>query len=404
MRQYEVAVGAGLKILFVHNHYQLQSGEAQVYELDRRAAELAGYEVTCYTRHNRELDYYGPIQRLTLAARTTWAWDTQHSLSQVIERERPAIAHFVNTLPLISPAAFWTCQRLAVPVVYNVQNYRLACPAATFLRDGAVCTECPEHGLSRSVRYGCYRGSRAASLAVAVATQVHRALGTFERAVDRFVVPSAFMAETLIKHAGLDRHKLVVKANSVSPDPGAQTQRGSYLLYAGRLEPEKGVRTLLDAYASLLKPPALKIIGEGSLRAELIARIANDPRLAGVQLLGAVSHTQAVAMIRASLALLVPSEWYEGVPLSLLEAFACAVPVVAGRIGSLAEVVCERRNGLLFEPGDAEDLRAVLSELLAAPAWAKELGASGRASFLAHHTLERNAHSLSKIYRDLLER
>jgi glycosyltransferase involved in cell wall biosynthesis len=338
-----------------------------------------------------------------LAARTTWAWDTQYTLSQVIERERPALAHFVNTLPLISPAAFWTCQRLAVPVVYNVQNYRLACPAATFLRDGVVCTECPEHGLSRSVRYGCCGGSRAASLAVAVATQVHRTLGTFERAVDRFLVPTTFMAQTLIKHAGLDRHKLIVKPNTVAPDPGPQTQRGSYLLYAGRLAVEKGLHTLLDAYALLLKPPPLKIAGAGPLHTELAARIEHDPRLAHVELLGAVPHAQSLALIRSALALLVPSEWYEGVPLSLLEAFACAVPVVAGRIGSLAEVVCERRNGLLFEPGDPEDLRMVLSELLAASDWARELGTSGRETYLAHHTLQSNARALAAIYRELID-
>jgi glycosyltransferase involved in cell wall biosynthesis len=319
----------------------------------------------------------------------------------MIERERPDIAHFVNTLPLISPAAFWTCQRLAVPVVYNVQNYRLACPAATFLRDGAICTECPDHGLSRSVRYACYRDSHAATLAVVLATQVHRTLGTFERAVDRFLVPSAFMAQTLIKHARLDRHKLIVKPNSVAPDPGPQAERGTYLLYAGRLAPEKGLRTLLDAYALLEKPPALKILGEGPLQTELAARIANEPRLARVELLGAVPHAQAVACIRGALALIVPSRWYETVPLSLLEAFACAVPVVASRIGSLAEVVCERRNGLLFDPGDAEDLRAALSELLASPPWAAELGASGRDTYLAHHTLERNASALDAVYREL---
>jgi glycosyltransferase involved in cell wall biosynthesis len=156
---------------------------------------LAGHEVISYTRDNRELDAYGPLRRLSLAARTSWAWDTQRELSRLIARERPTIAHFVNTLPLISPAAFWTCRHHAVPVVYNVQNYRLSCPAATFLRNDAICTECPERGFARSVIHACYRGSRAASL--------------------------------------------------------TQTQRGEYLLFVGRLTVEKGILTLLDASSRL---------------------------------------------------------------------------------------------------------------------------------------------------------
>ena len=172
-----------MKILFIHNHYQLQSGEAQVFESDREAAQYAGHEVVTYTRDNRELDDYGPLRRLTLGPRTSWAWDTQRELSRVIERERPSIVHVVNTLPLISPAAFWTCKRYKLPVVYSVHNYRLACPAATFLRAGAACTECPDHGLVRGVIHGCYRDSRAASLAVAAATQLHRSLGTYAGAV-----------------------------------------------------------------------------------------------------------------------------------------------------------------------------------------------------------------------------
>jgi glycosyltransferase involved in cell wall biosynthesis len=394
---------ASLKVLFVHNHYQLRSGEAEVYELDRRAAQLAGHEVISYTRDNRELDEYGPLQRISLAARTTWAWDSQRALSRIIARERPALAHFVNTLPLISPAAFWTCQRHGVPVVYNVQNYRLACPAATFLRDGVVCTECPERGLWRAVLHGCYRDSRAASLAVAAATQAHRSIGTFAHAVDRFLVPSAFMAQTLVRHAGLDPHKLVVKPNSVSPDPGPRARAGDYLLYAGRLTPEKGVLTLLDAYAELPGAPVLHIVGDGPLRAQLAARLANDPRLARVALLGALPHAQTVAHIRGALALIVPSTWYEGVPLSLLEAFACATPVLAARIGSLAEVVHAHDNGLLFEPGNAVDLRRALTELLDDPQRAAALGASGRATFEASHTLEHNAQALDAIYRDVLK-
>jgi glycosyltransferase involved in cell wall biosynthesis len=149
-------------------------------------------------------------------------------------------------------------------------------------------------------------------------------------------------------------------------------------LFDGRLTVKKSILTLLDAYARLHDAPALRIVGEGPFQAEIAQRLAADPRLQRVELNGALPHEQAVACIREARALIVPSQWYEGVPLGLLEAFACAVPVVAGRIGSLAEVVRQRDNGLLFEAGDAADLARVIGVLLNQPELARLLGARGR--------------------------
>lgn len=389
-----------MKILFVHNHYQLRSGEAFVYEHDRDAARLAGHDVVEYTRDNAEIADYGPLQKLSLAARTVWAWDSQRAISELLVRERPAIAHFVNTLPLISPAAFATCQSHGVKVVCNVQNYRLVCPAATFLRDGAICTECSDFGLHRGVMHGCYHGSRAETLAVATSTAVHRALGTYANAIDRFLVPSEFMARTLAERAGIAREKLRVKPNSVHPDPGVRTGPGDYLLFAGRLTPEKGIMTLLEAYRQLESPAPLRVVGDGPLGSALRAQLSAAP-LKGVELVGQLSHAGAIDEIRGALALVVPSEWYEGVPLSMLEAFACGVPVIASRIGSLAEVVCDGDNGLLFEPGDAGDLAGVMRRAGADENLRAAIGQRARDGFLVHHTLAANAHALDMLYREL---
>lgn len=389
-----------MKILFVHNHYQLRSGEAFVYELDREAAKLAGHDVLEYTRDNAELADYGPLQKLSVAARTIWAWDTQRELKALLQRERPDVAHFVNTLPLISPAAFSTCHERGVAVVWNVQNYRLICPAATLLRNGEICTECSDHGLARSVRYGCYKGSRAATLAVASTTAVHRALGTFAHAVDRYLVPSEFMAQTLIERAGIEPNKVRVKPNSVDPDPGARSETGRYLLFAGRLTPEKGILTLLDAYASLESRVPLRVVGDGPLRVELRRRVEAGS-LRNVELIGPLPHDQVMTQIRGALAMIVPSEWYEGVPLSLLEAFACAVPVVAAGIGSLREVLVANDNGLSFAPGDPRDLARVLRYVCDRGEALGDIGRAGRASYLAKHTLAANANALDAIYREV---
>lgn len=396
-----------MKVLFVHNHYQQRSGEDGVFALDVRAAQSAGHHVVAYTRDNRELAEYGRVARLTLAARTAWAWDTQRELAELIARERPDVAHFVNTLPLVSPAAFWTCQRHGVRTVYNVQNYRLGCPAATFVRDGSVCVQCSSHGLLRGVVHGCYRGSRSATLAVALAMQLHRRIGTYAHAVDRFLVPSRFMAQALVEHAGLDPRKLVVRPNAVDLDPGPRTGAGSYLLFAGRLTEEKGILTLLEAYAALsagggaARPvPELRIVGDGPLRALIAARL-QEPALHRVALLGSLPHARVIEQLQGALALVVPSQWFEGLPLSLLEAFACGVPVVAARIGSLTELIEDGQTGLSFEPGSASMLARTLAKLLEAPALAAHIGRSGRQRYLEQHTLQHSARVLDRVYRSL---
>jgi glycosyltransferase involved in cell wall biosynthesis len=211
------------------------------------------------------------------------------------------------------------------------------------------------------------------------------------------------MARTLARYANIEEHKLIVKANAVTPDPGAQVVRGEYLLFVGRLTVEKGILTLLAAYARMHDAPVLRIVGEGPLHSQILQRLATDPRLQRVELIGGLPHEQAVACIREARALIVPSQWYEGVPLSLLEAFACGVPVVAGRNGSLAEVVEQGDNGLLFEAGDAADLARVIDLLLNQAELASTLAARGRESYLAAHTLGQNAQVLTAIYRDLSE-
>src|SRR5262249_15809772 len=152
-----------MKVLLVHNHYLQHGGEARVFELERAALRDAGIDVIEYTRDNREIARYGLLRKATLPARTLWAWDTQRELGALLRRERPDVAHFVNTLPLISPAAYATCRDAGVAVVQSLQNYRLACAAGTLARAGGVCEECSERDLTRAVLHACYRGSHAAS-------------------------------------------------------------------------------------------------------------------------------------------------------------------------------------------------------------------------------------------------
>jgi glycosyltransferase involved in cell wall biosynthesis len=371
-----------------------------MYELERHALKAAGVEVVEWSRHNDELRAYGPLSKLTLPLRTVWAWDSQRALRELLQRERPALAHFTNTLPLISPAVYSTCQAANVAVVQAIHNYRLGCPAATFFRDGMVCEECHTFGLQRAVRYGCYRDSRAASACVAGMLKVHRSIGSYAHDVDRYVAPNNFVRDKLIETAGLPAERIVVKPNFLDADPGVVERLGDHALFAGRLVDHKGILTLLSAIEASASRLPLKVVGAGPLDAVVRERA----KACHVEVLGALTRAQTIEQIKRARMLVFPSLWYECMPMVILEAFACGVPVVASRLGAMAEMIRHRENGLLFTPGDATDLQKQLDWAFANPDAMRALGKSGRADFEAHYSFAAGQRALLQIHRDVLSR
>src|SRR5580658_10668448 len=147
---------SAIKCMLLHNYYQRGGGEDEVFRSERELLHFSGHEVLEYVCHNDEIREYGVWNKVTLGLRTVWAWDKVGELRKILRNKKPHVAHFHNTFPLISPAAYHVCQDAGIPVVQTLHNYRLFCPAATFLREGRPCEECTNRGLLRAVRYGCY--------------------------------------------------------------------------------------------------------------------------------------------------------------------------------------------------------------------------------------------------------
>lgn len=385
-----------MKILMVHNSYREQGGEDVVHESERDLMRAAGHRVVCYRRSNAEIDGYGPWRRATLPVRAFWAWDSYRELASLLARERPDVAHFTNTFPLISPAAYDACRAAGVPVVQSLHNYRLLCPAATFLRNGSLCEECVDHSLLRSIRYGCYRGSRAATTVVAGMLAAHRKRGTGSEQVDRYIALTEFARAKWIA-GGLPVDRVVVKPNFVHPDPGVGTGPGSYVLYAGRLAPEKGLQTLMAAWRRLETPIPLQIAGDGPLRPMLEAEIAREG-LENIRLLGSLPRGDVLKALQGARCLVLPSLWYEGFPLMIVEAFACGVPVITSRLGSMCELVTDGRTGLHFDRGDPASLARTIDAVWSESGALAEMGRAARREYEARYTAERNAALLEEIY------
>jgi glycosyltransferase involved in cell wall biosynthesis len=390
-----------MKILLVHNRYQQPGGESISMLAEEGVLRAAGHRVVEYIRHNDEIKEYGLGSKATLPLRTVWAWDSYGEIKALLARERPDLAQFHNTFPLISPAAYYACRAAGVPVVQTLHNYRLLCPAAIFFRDGQVCEECIKHSLWRGALHGCYRDSRAETSAVALMLAAHRWLGTWRRLVDCYIALTEFSRKKLIE-AGLPAEKIAVKPPSfVYPKTGGREGTGEYAVFVGRLTEEKGLETLLTAWVRLNTPVSLELVGDGPLRPTL-QNEAQRRLIGSIHFRGWMPPDRTIEAIRQARFLVFPSEWYEGFPACIAQAFACGVPVICSRLGAMEEMVADGRTGLHFIPGNADDLAAKVEWAWAHPQEMAAMGRAARAEYEARYTAERNYEILMEIYRKVV--
>lgn len=382
-----------MKILAVHNQYQQAGGEDRVFIEETALLEAHGHRVVRYRTHNDQISAMRPP---TLAKNTLWNSSVYRELRELLRRERPRVAHFHNTFPLISSAGYYAAKHEGVPVVQTLHNYRLLCPNGLFFRDGRVCEDCLDKAFAwPGIVHKCYRDSHAASGLSAAAMFTNRALNRWSDQVGVYVSLTEFARRKMIS-GGLPADKIAVKPNFVHPDPGVGDGRGGYALFVGRLSPEKGIETLLRAWALMGKTSIpLKIAGDGPLAGEVARAASEHPR---VEWIGYRSAGQIGALMKDAGTLIFPSEWYETFGRVAIEAFASGTPVIAADIGAIAELVESGRTGLRFRSGDAESLARQVEWLHTHAAERSAMRREARAEFEARYTAERNYRQLSRIY------
>ncbi len=388
-----------MRILLVHNSYQQPGGEDVVFHSERQLLEGAGHDVSTYCRSNWEANKRSPLGRVALLKGFVWADDSRREMVELLRRTKPELVHVHNTFFMISPSIYSACKEMNVPVVQTLHNYRLLCPAATLYRDGHVCEECLDHGIWRSVYHGCYRDSRMTTAATAVMLEFHRQQGTWKSLVRCYVALTQFARQKFIQ-GGLPADRIRVKPNFVR-DPGVRTGGGDYGLFVGRLTEDKGVLTMVEAWRQLKQQIPLRIAGDGPLRAQLEAEIGKGGQ-STVSLLGQVSHDEILAAMKQARFLVFPSEWYEGFPMTIAEAFGCALPVICPALGSMQEIVDDGRTGLHFRPCDAEDLARKVDWAWSHRADLERMGRHARTEYEAHYTAEHNYAAIMDIYQEAI--
>ncbi len=375
-----------MKILIVHNAYRQRGGEEAVVDAEAALLSSRGHEVRRHQRDNAEID---ALSAPRLAAETLWSVRTTRDVGRLLADFRPDVVHVHNTFPLISPSVYWAATRAGVPVVQTLHNFRWLCPQASFLRDGLPCEDCLGRLPWRGVARGCYRGSLAQTALLTGMLAVHRAAGSYHDHIRRYIALAPFCRDKLIA-GGLPAERVVVKPNFVDLPPPTDGERAGGL-FVGRVTIEKGIGTLLDAADRCATP--LMVLGEGPelprvlLHRNMIAR-------------GALPPAEVYAAMRARAYLVVPSLAYEGFPRAVVEAFACGLPVIASRRGSLPDLIEHGRTGLLFEPGSSDALAEQLLWADTHPGELREMGRRARAEYETRYTPEVNYRQLLRIYAE----
>lgn len=386
-----------MRILVAHNRYQHAGGEDTVVAEEVRMLQQRGHCVHQYTIDNDGIT--GVWQQTLVAGRSFYSRPASREISDLLASFQPEILHVHNFFPSISPAIFFVAGKYRVPVVQTLHNYRLLCANAMLFRDGHPCEACSVgHSFLPGVMHACYRGSRAGSAIVGAATSLHAVLGTWSNRIDRYIALTQFAAQKL----GNDRipaEKIRIKPNFV-PDRGYGEGQGGFALYAGRLTPEKGLRTILAADRLGNVPLPVHIAGDGPLLTEIEQACARP----GSRLiyLGQLQRSQVVEQMKRATVLLVPSLWYEGFPMVMVEALSLGLPIIASRIGGLPEMVQDGHSGLLFEPGNPSALLQTLCTFVSNTSRIEAMREAARSQFDNHYTERKNYEILIAIYRELL--
>ena len=382
-----------MRVLQVHTRYRQSGGEDGVVAAEKTLLESAGTDVREVIFDNSELrESESLVGDLRLASSAIWSRSAKRRVGEALDAHRPQVMHVHNTFAAASPSVYAAAAARGIPVVQTLHNYRLVCPVATTFRDGHPCVDCVGRAVPwPGVVHACVRGSRAQSLVVATTLAFHRARGTFSREIAVYLALTEFQRRLMIA-GGLPADRIRVLPNFLVGGPRSLNEDRLGVTFAGRLAVEKGIEVLIEAAS--LAPGIVSVIGDGPL-----APAAHEASASGhIRYHGHVPRSAVVEAVSRSIALVMPSIWFEGFPLVVLEAYASGTPIIASRLGSLAELVEDGVTGLLIEPGNAARLADRMRWAVNHPDEMRSMGQNARRLYEARFGSEAHLAGLIAAY------
>ncbi len=340
-----------MKILQLHNAHQTFGGANLVIERENKLLTEAGHQVETFFIESSEM-LAGPKHKQLTSV--IWNPEANRAVKRLIAEQGTDIVHLHTPFPFMSPSVVRAAKRAGVPVVMTSHSFRIPCIVGTLQRDGAPCHDCVGAALPMAaVRHRCYHDSLPASAALAASSVLHHRSGTYSSAIDQHLALTPYMKDLLVRD-GIPADHVTVHPNFI-PDPvgaGNSSPARSGAVFVGRLVPEKGIETMVEAWR-LLGPdaPPLRIIGGGDERARLEANAPDT-----VTFLGEIANPDVVGHLQRAEALIFPSEWPEGLPITLIEALATSTPVLYSDIGNFTALLDDARCGASFITGSPASL------------------------------------------------
>jgi len=378
-----------MKIIQVHNRYQNLTGDDAVVQEEYNLLRSKGHEVVQFTKSNVDLKSSSWINKAQIAKNLKSSNVIKIEFRELLRSKRPDVVHIHNVFPLITPVVFEVCREYRIPTVFTLHNFRLLCVNTLFYRDGKICEDCLSKNFMHGIKHKCYNNSYLQSFLMANAINSHKKKGTWTNDVNSFICLSEFAKIKFIR-GGLPKHKLVVKPNFVAETKFPLSYK-DYFLYAGKLEEQKGLYDFIELARST-KSIKYKVVGFCPYP-NLLEDIPN------VEYQGELERDKLLELMSECRAVLFLSRMYEGMPMTILEAFASKKAVIGRNLGAMAEMINHGSNGMFYK--EAAELKEAVKKLSNCET-AKEMGTAAFSSFQKKYSSDMAYNNLLKIYQSIL--
>lgn len=386
-----------MKVLLIHNSYKYKGGEDSVFDNESTLLTDNGVTIEKLTFHNTEI--IGIFQKILVGFNVLFNLKVYKKLKKNIEIFNPDVIHVHNFFPIVSPAVFFVAKHYNIPIIMTLHNYRLICANALLFRENKVCELCIKKTIPfPAIKNKCYRESRIQTIVLVLMTTFHKIIGTWKSKVNIYIALTNF-AKVKILNSSLNLHpeQIKIKQNFVE-DRGYDFQKDDYFLFVGRLSKEKGIEILLDSFSN--NNQKLIIIGDGPMKKEVMETVLNNKNIMylGFQDLDIINQ-----YMRKAKALIFTSIWYEGMPMTILEALSAGTPVIAPNIGAASEIIKNGFNGLIYEVGNSHDLKKKIKNIDINEEKYQQVVKNSREDFEKNYSKNINFKLLIKIYQEAIK-
>ena len=347
-------------ILMVHNFYQIGGGEHTVFNNEVELLRKNGHEVITYTRDNKELNT-SLLKKILLPFTTVFSLKTYKEVKRIIKREKIDIVHCHNTFPLISPSVYYAARKMKIPVIQTIHNFRFICPNAIFYRNGKICEDClKNNNFKCAIKNKCYRNSKLQTLVVTNMLKIHRRLGTYKKI--NYIFLTEFNKNKFNKLLGEDYKYSFIKPNFVEKkyDLKRPSKLNNTFVFMGRLDENKGIKFLVDSWKEI-KDYELHIYGDGLYKSYVEDACKENKN---IKYYGFRPQEEIFKDLVKSQALIMPSEWYEGFPMTIAESMGLGVPVLSSDVGNQASIVSTAKGGCLYKLYDRKSFEKMIEDIV----------------------------------------